>query len=79
MNAPGRAPMRSSDPAKEQMQRERIQAHEGPAARRSARCKGHARGKMGPVVCVRTIGVVTCVGLNANSEQGRRGLAWVFV
>ena len=27
----------------------------------------------------RTIGVVTCAGVEANSEQVRRGMAWVFV
>jgi endonuclease YncB( thermonuclease family) len=27
----------------------------------------------------RTIGRVTCAGLDANSEQVRRGMAWVFV
>src|SRR5687767_12997679 len=27
----------------------------------------------------RTIGIVTCAGIEANSEQVRRGMAWVFV
>jgi endonuclease YncB( thermonuclease family) len=27
----------------------------------------------------RTIGGVTCAGMDANSEQVRRGLAWVYV
>jgi endonuclease YncB( thermonuclease family) len=27
----------------------------------------------------RTIGIVTCAGMEANSEQVRRGMAWVFV
>jgi len=27
----------------------------------------------------RTIGIVTCAGMDANSEQVRRGMAWVFV
>ena len=43
-------------------------------ATRDARVAERGKDRYG-----RTIGIVTCAGMEANSEQVRRGMAWVFV